>query len=256
MPKNIEISGTSPFASSSGVYEVEIAITENKPSDGDIINKKFDPIWKDNFHLSVTGGFFSEILGSSSNPIPDTVFELELVWITILDQFSTTHTSFEFNVSQKTNQNIPEPTKKIQRVTVIPKDKDERRFKTNKVTQRTSGERGYMGDKGLPGNRGLTGDKGDKGDKGPIGSSGDKGSRGSPGDKGDKGITGPPGPHGDKGPTGPPGPLGDKGIQGPSGIKGQTGPIGPKGDKGTPGPQGPAGEKGESGDTGTIPDMT
>ena len=169
MPKNIEISGASPFASSSGVYEVEIAITENKPSDGDIINKKFDPIWKDNFHLSVTGGFFSEILGSSSNPIPDTVFELESVWITILDQFSTTHTSFEFNVSQKTNQNIPEPTKKIQRVT----------GKTNKVTQRTSGERGYMGDKGLPGNRGLTGDKGDKGDKGPIGPPGDKGSRGS-----------------------------------------------------------------------------
>ena len=131
MPKNIEISGASPFASSSGVYEVEIAITENKPSDGDIINKKFDPIWKDNFHLSITGGFFSEILGSSSNPIPDTVFELESVWITILDQFSTTHTSFEFNVSQKTNQNIPEPTKKIQRVT----------GKTNKVTQRISGER-------------------------------------------------------------------------------------------------------------------
>ena len=99
MPKGIEISGKSPFGTSSGVYEVIISISENKPSDTSIENNSFNSLWKDNFHLRVSGDQFSQVLGSGSNPIPDNVFDLEYVWIVIQDQFSPVHTSFQFNIS-------------------------------------------------------------------------------------------------------------------------------------------------------------
>ena len=100
MSKGIEISGKSPFGASSGVYEVTILISKRKPSDDSITNNSFDSLWQGNFHLRVSEGNFSEILGSDSNPIPDNVFDLGSVWIIIRDQFSAVHTSFEFNISQ------------------------------------------------------------------------------------------------------------------------------------------------------------
>ena len=99
LPKGIEISGKSPFGTSSGVYEVIISISENKPSDASIANNSFNSLWKDNFHLRVSGDHFSQVLGSGSNPIPDNVFDLGSVWIVIQDQFSPVHTSFQFNIS-------------------------------------------------------------------------------------------------------------------------------------------------------------
>ena len=38
-------------------------------------NQTFDSLWKDSFHLAVSNGGFSEILGSDKNPIPDNVFQ-------------------------------------------------------------------------------------------------------------------------------------------------------------------------------------
>ena len=100
MPKNIKISGVSPFGSSTGTFEVEISILVAKPSRDDIKNKTFDSLWKDNYHLRVVNGNFSEVLGDGSNAIPDKVFSLESIWILIADQFSDIHTSFEVKLSQ------------------------------------------------------------------------------------------------------------------------------------------------------------
>ena len=100
MPKGIEISGKSPFGTSSGVYEVRISISQDKPSDDGITNNSFNSLWKDNFHLRVSEGHFSEILGTDSNPIPADVFGLGSIWIIIQDQFSPVHTSFELHISQ------------------------------------------------------------------------------------------------------------------------------------------------------------
>ena len=81
LSKKIEISGVSPFGTSSGVFEAEIFITKDKPSDASINNKTFDSLWKDTFHLRANNGGFSEILGSDTNPIPNSMFELDSVWI-------------------------------------------------------------------------------------------------------------------------------------------------------------------------------
>jgi len=67
LPKGIEISGKSPFGTSSGVYEVRISISQDKPSDDSITSNSFNSLWKDNFHLKVSEGHFSEILGTDSN---------------------------------------------------------------------------------------------------------------------------------------------------------------------------------------------
>ena len=69
LPKGIEISGKSPFGTSSGVYEVRISISQDKPSDDGITSNSFNSLWKDNFHLRVSEGQFSQVLGSGSNPI-------------------------------------------------------------------------------------------------------------------------------------------------------------------------------------------
>ena len=212
MAKGIEVSGKSPFGTSSGVYEVKISICQSRPSDDTIRNDTFNSLWNDNFHLRVSEGYFSEILGSNSNPIPDNVFDLGSVWIVIQDQFSLVHTSFEFNISQD-GESIPTPKTKPRRVDTS-SVKKVRTISTRPSATGSKGppgERGYPGIRGEKGGKGLTGDKGDKGDKGVSGPQGEKGKTGSPGDKGDKGITGPPG---EKGPRGPPGPPGEKGSQG------------------------------------------
>ena len=107
LPKGIEISGKSPFGTSSGVFEVTISITQSKPSEDSIANNSFNSLWQDTFHLRVSEGHFSQILGSDSKPIPVDVFELGSVWIIIQDQFSAANTFFEFNISQ-----VSEPASK------------------------------------------------------------------------------------------------------------------------------------------------
>ncbi|SVA75290.1 uncharacterized protein METZ01_LOCUS128144, partial [marine metagenome] len=181
MSKTINIIGKSPFGASSGVYEAQIAITADKPSNESIDAQTFDSLWKDDFHLKVSKGNFSETLGSNSNPIPDTVFRLDSIWITVRDLFSSAHTTFEFNTSQETKQ-VKDPPK------------------SDKIQQTPKPRQIVKEDVQKPrGNRGLQGDRGDKGITGPMG---------LPGDGGEKGPTGP---------TGPPGSPGDKGIQGPPG---------------------------------------
>jgi len=68
LPKGIEISGTSPFGTTSGVYEVTISISQSKPSEDSITNNSINSLWKDSSHLQVSDGHFSEILGTDSNP--------------------------------------------------------------------------------------------------------------------------------------------------------------------------------------------
>ena len=222
MSKTINITGKSPFGGSSGVYEAKIAITADKPSKESIGDQTFDSLWKGDFHLKVSKGNFSETLGSNSNPIPDTVFKLDSVWIIVKDLFSPVHTAFEFNISQETKQTKTPPktdiTPEKPRQTDKTQQKPRQTVKENVQKPRgSSGLQGERGDKGITGPIGLPGDRGEKGPIGPTG---------PPGSPGDKGIQGPPGDRGNKGPTGPPGSPGDKGIQG---IKGDRGDKGDKG---------------------------
>ena len=246
LPKGIEISGKSPFGTSSGVFEVTISITQSKPSEDSIANNSFNSLWQDGIHLRVSEGHFSQILGSDSKPIPVDVFELESVWIIIQDQFSAANTYFEFNISQA-RESVSKPKPVISKGVKKARDSSRRGFSSDRGSP---GERGYSGMRGEQGSRGITGDKGDRGDKGVPGSSGDKGITGPSGPVGDKGIQGKPG---DKGLTGTTGPIGDKGTQGPQGApgeKGLTGVPGPQGDKGIRGIIGPTGERGPTGKPG------
>ena len=76
----LQVQGNSPFKQS-GVYEVQISISNDKPSDNDIKTKKFPTLWKDNVHLRVKDGIFSETLGSSNNPLPSSIEQLDKIWI-------------------------------------------------------------------------------------------------------------------------------------------------------------------------------
>ena len=252
MSKTINIIGKSPFGASSGVYEAQIAITADKPSNESIEAQTFDSLWKDDFHLKVSKGNFSETLGSNSNPIPDTVFRLDSIWITVRDLFSSAHTTFEFNISQETKQ-VKDPPKsdKIQQT---PKP----RQIVKEDVQKPRGNRGLQGDrgdKGITGSMGLPGDRGEKGPTGPTGPPGSPGDKGIQGPPGEKGITGPPGSRGDKGPQGTLGPQGERGLSGKSGESGPMGPQGiqgPQGERGLSGPPGPNGEMGAPGDKGVM----
>ena len=258
LSKGIEISGKSPFGASSGVFEVTISISQNKPSKDSVADNSFNFLWKDSFHLRVSEGYFSQILGNDSNSIPADVFELESVWIIIQDQFSATSTSFEFSIP-KAGGTVSRPEPVITKGVKKTRGSYSRPGTTGDKGPR--GERGYIGPKGEAGSRGITGDKGDKGDKGIPGSPGDKGITGPPGATGDKGIQGKPGDKGHTGPTGPPGDngligvpglQGDKGVLGPIGPSGERGPTGKPGDPGLQGPQGINGSPGERGIIGTT----
>ncbi|SVA47231.1 uncharacterized protein METZ01_LOCUS100085, partial [marine metagenome] len=232
LSKKIEVSGHSPFDISSGVFEVQIAISETKPSEDSIKTKTFDSIWKDNFHLRVNQGKFSETCGTDSNPIPNSVFSKKSVWIIVTDQFSDIHSLFEFNILQQDTEISSEPTKTSpetgrKQITDSPEVKkpqkptEKMQFK-DRVGIRVKGTAGPPGERGDKGPRGLTGSPGDKGDKGligPTGDKGDKGTTGAPGDRGDKGHSGDKGSSGEKGPRGDKGDRGDKGITGPTGEK-------------------------------------
>src|SRR5439155_1536569 len=222
--KTIEITGESPFKLSSGVFEVQIAICDHLPTQDEIKRKNFTSLWKDNFHLRVKDKKFTQTLGSSDNPLPDSVFQRDSAWIIVIDQFSSIHTSFQVDVPR------------ISQATEYTKPEEEPSPRTAKPSPEY-----YTVE------RGSRGQAGSMGPSGPPGPPGEKGPTGPSGLPGDKGITGDKGPIGEKGPTGPSGLPGDKGIMGPQGEKGPKGPAGPLGDKGTQGPQGPPGEKGLTG---------
>ncbi|MEK6907802.1 MAG: collagen-like protein, partial [Thermoproteota archaeon] len=80
----LEIQGQAPFKQS-GIYEVQIFIVDSKPSADQIRNKQFSSLWKGHFHLRVKDGTFTEILGSDENPIPSSVYDLNVVWIVVTD---------------------------------------------------------------------------------------------------------------------------------------------------------------------------
>ena len=106
----LEIKGQAPFKQS-GVYEAQIAITETKPSENSIKAKQFSSLWRGNYHLKVKDGVFSETLGSSTNPLPPSIDELDNVWIIVTDLFSSLYSSF--NVILRKPASIPKPEKKI-----------------------------------------------------------------------------------------------------------------------------------------------
>ena len=83
--RKIEIQGISPFKQASGVFEVQISISKEKPSEQSINAKNFETVWKDTVHLRVTGGKFSTVLGSGAKTLPDEVFKLDSIWIVILE---------------------------------------------------------------------------------------------------------------------------------------------------------------------------
>ncbi|NHH98469.1 hypothetical protein DYY66_0486 [Candidatus Nitrosotalea sp. FS] len=112
----IEISGESPFKILSGVFEVQIALCDAQPSLDDVKKRSFHSLWKDNFHLRVKDKKFTQVIGSAKNPIPSTVFQKGTVWVVVIDQFSSIHSSFQITVP-KIDSDYVEPTPEPEPVT-------------------------------------------------------------------------------------------------------------------------------------------
>ena len=155
------VTGESPYPQKSGVFEVEISITDVKPSSSQIESKSFSSIWKDIFHLNVKNGLFEEILGSEENPLPKSITTLTNLWIVVTDQFAPMGSLFEFEVpeSMKT-ESTPSQSSSSKPLT-----------SKSKVGKRVgpSGDKGETGPQGPQGDQGDKGDKGQTGDKGPPG---------------------------------------------------------------------------------------
>ena len=228
----LKVSGKSPFERT-GTYEVFISILDKNPSAAAISKGTYTPLWRKPLHLYIDDGAFSEVLGDDTDPLPESVFENDRVYVLVQDQLSDVHTVLQVDI--KNNKPKTKP--------VI-----EKKSKTNpEPSIRKVGSAGERGVRGPAGDKGLSGPSGPPGNRGPQGPTGDKGSFG------DKGLTGQTGPVGDKGISGPAGPRGSAGVtgppgdKGPSGSKGLTGDKGDRGDKGSPGPQGIKGDKGQIG---------
>ena len=166
MPKpKIEVQGASPFSQASGVFEVEIAISDSRPSDESLVEKNFSSLWKEDFHLRVTDRQFSTILGSDANPLPDAIFDLDVVWIIVSDKFSSLYTVFDLDVSEmKKEGKKPQAAEKRS----VPKDFDILQYGTR-------GPSGPRGQQGEPGEQGLPGPPGPRGPPGPPGEAGQAG---------------------------------------------------------------------------------
>ena len=166
--EHFTVKGQSPYKQKNGVFEVEFAITEAKPTSEQIAQKSFLPLWREKSHLNIKNGEFEVKLGSQSNPLPEKISAFTSVWIIVVDQFSSVGSSFEFQVPETMRQAPP------------PKPDSEQ--KKSKQVPRSSS----AGVKGPPGQPGPEGAKGDKGDKGAPGEKGPTGQNGVYGDKGDK----------------------------------------------------------------------
>ena len=152
------VKGQSPYKQKNGVFEVEFAITEAKPTGEEIAQKSFLPIWREKSHLNIKNGEFEATLGSQSNPLPEKISTFSTVWIILVDQFSSVGSSFEFKVPETMRQ-----------ITQKPKS-DSTQLKTKQMPRSSSA-----------GEKGLTGDTGDKGEQGGRGLIGDKGTTGAQG---------------------------------------------------------------------------
>ena len=93
------VTGESPYPQKSGIFEVQISITDAKPSSTEIEEKSFSFIWKDTFSLTVRNGEFEEILGSEENPLPESITTFTKLWIIVTDQFSSLGSLFELSAS-------------------------------------------------------------------------------------------------------------------------------------------------------------
>ncbi|MGI0097878.1 MAG: collagen-like protein, partial [Nitrosopumilaceae archaeon] len=158
----IEIQGTSPFKLPSGVFEVQIAISDQKPSEKSLIGKNFPTLWKDDFHLKVQDRKFTEILGSNENPLPQSVLDSDSVWVIVSDQFSSLNSVFDVQIS-KTSMRKPTKSKiettsrepefrtptKIQKETVS--SRDEYNIPIERSSRVTSGQGVDKGRTGPPG---------------------------------------------------------------------------------------------------------
>ena len=91
--EHFTIKGQSPYKQKNGVFEVEFAITEVKPTSEQIAQKSFLPIWREKSHLNIKNGEFEATLGSQSNPLPEKISTFTTVWIILVDQFSSVGSS-------------------------------------------------------------------------------------------------------------------------------------------------------------------
>jgi len=105
----IEIHGTSPFKLPSGVFEVQIALSDKKPLASSIAEKNFPSLWKDNFHLNVSDGKFTQILGTDENPLPQSILDLDSVWVIVTDQFSSLNTVFDIQLPKAGKKPVAAP---------------------------------------------------------------------------------------------------------------------------------------------------
>ena len=152
-PSRLEIHGQAPF-NQSGVYEAQIIITDNKPSDNAIRSKQFSSLWKGNVHLRVKDGVFSETIGSPENPLPSSIEQLDKIWIVVTDLFSSLYSVFDVPLSRPTRTLQPET-----KTETTERDKSKRSIKsTSNISPQglpgVQGEKGSMGPQGLPGDKG------------------------------------------------------------------------------------------------------
>ena len=151
--RTIEVTGESPFKLSSGVFEVQIAICEALPAQDELKRKDFASLWKDNFHLRVKDKKFTQTLGSSKNPLPDSVFQRDTAWLVVIDQFSSIHTTFQIEVPRISIE-TPEYPKSEQEESSSRAAKSEREEISPRVPKPSAeyyaGERGPRGPPGCP----------------------------------------------------------------------------------------------------------
>ena len=136
------VTGESPYPQKSGIFEVDISITDIKPSSSDIEQKTFSSIWKDSFHLNVKNGQFEETLGTESNPLPKSITSFTKLWIVVTDQFAPLGSLFEFEIpesmksqSSSTKKTTSAKNRKADRHTSKQTDKQRNERRNNKTTR-------------------------------------------------------------------------------------------------------------------------
>ena len=87
--EHFTVKGQSPYKQKNGVFEVEFAITEAKPTSEQIAQKSFLPLWREKSHLNIKNGEFEVTLGSQSNPLPEKISAFNRFKKIIDDQFSS-----------------------------------------------------------------------------------------------------------------------------------------------------------------------
>ena len=183
----LDVEGPAPFKES-GVYEAQISILGERPSDEEIKNKSFFAVWSDNYHLLVKNDTFNVTLGFGDNPIPESVYTFEKVWIIVNDLLSTRYSIFELSIHPQSKQSTS-PVESIPKTDVntnvspTPKTivQDFAKSLSGLSTSGSSGPQGAKGPSGPSGDKGPTGYQGPTGDKGPTGEQGGKGSFGEKG---------------------------------------------------------------------------